>query len=447
MVIYAALVLSILIVVNAISFSHYRLFDLTGEGMFTLSDQTRKVVKSLEENVTIYAFAQPMQNLGIKDFLDQYAYESKKIKYEIIDPNKQPAMAQKFNVTDYGTFVIETASGRRESTKKMSEEEITNTILKAITSGQKKIYILEGHEERDVTNQKPLGWSGAKKALESAMYAVETLNWFKTGEIPGDVDLLIIPGPRNDFQEGEINRLGEYMEKGGSIMFTLDPSVLPNLEGLLGAYGFIFYEDVILDPLSQQMGFDPMVATVSSYEKHPITKDFKTATFYPVARSLELKYSNSKKAKLKPIGRTTSQSWSETDLESIEKGEPVFSESDDMQGPRIVAASAQWEQGPSKEARKIGEKSRKARMIVTGDSDFASNSTMGLLGNRDLFLNMIAWLLEEDFRISIRPKTKGFNPILFTSDQIQFVFWSIVVAMPSVVVVAGVAVIYRRRKG
>jgi len=447
MVIYTALVLSILVVVNAISFSHYKLFDITGERIFTLSDQSRKVAESLKENVTIYAFDKPMRFPKIREFLDRYTYVSKKIRYEIIDPDKKPGMAKKFKVIDYGSFVIQTASGRVESAKKMSEDEITNTIVKATTARQKKIYILTGHDERDIANLKPLGWSGAKKELESAMYKVTTLNWFSLGKIPDDSDLLIIPGPRNDLQEGEINRLSEYMEKGGNVMLTVDPSNLPNLQHLLGEYGFIFYNDIILDPLSQKMGFDPMVATVSSYDNHPITKDFKAATFYPVARSLGLKPSNSKNANVKPIGRTTKQSWSETDLKSIEDSAPVYSESDDMPGPRIVAASAQWDIGPSRQEREIGEKNRHARMIVTGDSDFVSNSTVSLLGNRDMFLNMVAWLLDEDVRISIRPKTRGFNPIFFTSGQLTFIFWSVVVAIPLIVGFAGVIVIFRRRKG
>jgi len=447
MVVYAALVLSILVVVNAISFSHYSLFDLTGEKVYTLSGQSGKVARSLKENVTIYAFDKPMRFEQIKAFLDRYVYASKKIRYEIIDPDKKPAMAKKFKVIDYGSFVVQTASGRVESTKKMSEEEITNTILKATTARQKKIYVLQGHEERDIANLKPLGWSGAKKELESAMYVVEPLNWFSSGKIPDDCDLLIIPGPRNDFQEGEIKRLGDYMDKGGNIMFTLDPSALPNIERLLGEYGFIFYDDIILDPLSQQMGFDPMVATVSSYEDHPITKDFKTATFYPVARSLKLKSQNNKKAELRPIGRTTKLSWSETDLKSIEDNAPVYSKADDIPGPRTISASAKWDVGPSRQERKIGEKNRQGRMIVTGDSDFASNSTVALLGNRDMFLNMVAWLLDEDARISIRPKTRGFNPIFFTSGQLMFIFWSVVVAMPLIAAMAGVIVIIRRRKG
>ncbi|VAX18553.1 hypothetical protein MNBD_NITROSPINAE04-1086, partial [hydrothermal vent metagenome] len=180
---------------------------------------------------------------------------------------------------------------------------------------------------------------------------------------------------------------------------------------------------------------------------HPITKNFKTATFYPVARSLELKRQNSKKAKIKPIGRTAKLSWSETDLKSIEDNAPVYSETDDIPGPRILSASAQWDIGPSKQTRKIGEKNLQGRMIVTGDSDFVSNSTVSLLGNRDMFLNMVAWLLDEDVRISIRPKTIGFNPIFFTSGQLMFVFWSVVVIMPLVAAMAGVVVIIRRRRG
>ena len=41
---------------------------------------------------------------------------------------------------------------------------------------------------------------------------------------------------------------------------------------------------------------------------------------------------------------------------------------------------------------------------MIGDSDFAANGTLGVPGNRDLFMNTIGWLSQQDNLISIRPK-------------------------------------------
>ncbi|MGK7345776.1 MAG: GldG family protein [Candidatus Nitrospinota bacterium M3_3B_026] len=443
-VVFAAVVVGIVVVLNFVSAEHYKKFDMTSAEVYTLSPQSKKALAALEEDMTIYAFVRPENRRAFLDLLDQYAYGSGRVTLEAVDPDKRPGLARRLKVQNYGTIVVETASGRRETTEELSEEAVTNAIINASTADVKKIYVLTGHEERPLDDENPLGWSAAREALEAAAYEVESLDWFSTGGIPEDADLLIIPGPKSDFRKEEIDQLRERLEAGGATFITLDPGRLENIEKLLAGYGFLLHDDMVLDPLSQRLGFDPLVATVTKYESHPVVEGFRAATFFPVARSMDLKSNPSRD--VKAIGRTGVQSWGETDVDSIEQGSPEYREGDDLPGPRVIAASAEWETGPPKEERKIGEKVKKARFVVVGDSDFAANSTLGFSGNKDLFLNIAGWLLEQEERVSIRPKTRGFNPIMFTSGELKLIFWVTVVAVPALVVAAGVAVrIIRRR--
>lgn len=443
-VVFAAVVVGIVVVLNLVSSAHYKRLDMTSAGVYTLSPQSEKALAALGEEMTIYAFVRPENRRAFLDLLEQYAYESGKVTVEAVDPDKKPGLARRLKVRNYGTIVVETASGRRETTEELSEEAVTNAILRAGATDAKKVYVLTGHGERALDDDNPLGWSAAKEALEAAAYEVETLDWFATGGIPEDADLLIIPGPKNDLREEEIERLRERLEAGGAALIMLDPGRLDNIEKFLAGYGFLLHDDMVLDPLSQRIGFDPLVATVTKYEGHPVVEGFRAATFFPVARSMDIKSGPSRE--VKAIGRTGVSSWGETDADSIERGKPEYKEGEDLPGPRILAASAEWETGPPKEERKIGETVKKARLVVTGDSDFASNSTLGFSGNKDLFLNIVGWLLEQEERVSIRPKTKGFNPIMFTSGELKLIFWTAVVAVPALVIAAGVGVrIIRRR--
>ena len=220
MALYIVLTAGALVVINLFSSAHYRRVDMTSAGVFTLSGQTSKTLAGLKENITIYAFMKPEGKQKAEDLLGQYAYESPKVALEVIDPDDKPVMAKKYNISEYGTIVVETAGGRKESTRKLSEQDVTNAIIKATTSRQKKIYILAGHNERDIESDKPRGWKAAKQALESAMYKVASLNWFNTGKIPEDVDLLVISGPQNDFQEVETDRLRKYLDSGGKLLIA-----------------------------------------------------------------------------------------------------------------------------------------------------------------------------------------------------------------------------------
>jgi ABC-type uncharacterized transport system involved in gliding motility auxiliary subunit len=81
-----------------------------------------------------------------------------------------------------------------------------------------------------------------------------------------------------------------------------------------------------------------------------------------------------------------------------------------------------------------------------GTSNLASNQFLGAQGNRDLFLNIVSWLAEEENLISVRPKDTRQNPIILTSSQSQMVFWLPVVVLPGAVMVLGIAVVVRRRR-
>lgn len=443
---FTILTLAVVVAINLISAKNHNRFDLSEEGGFSLSGQTRKVLKSLTEDVTVYAFIREEKTKEARDLLEQYAYESPKFRFEILDPDKKPGLAKKYAVREYNTYIVETAGGHKDVMAKLSEESLTNGILKAVAGSVKKIYFMQGHGERDIEDKEAPGWLTAKQALESAGYSINKVNLYTSGELPKDASLLIIAGPSSDFQPAEALRLKRRLDEGKPIFFFIDPVKLPNLQGLLAEYGFEFFEDLTLDPISQQLGFDPMVSAVAEYHGHPAVADLRGASFFPIARSIELNEQNKKKAEVKPIASTSKSSWSEFDMASIEKGAPTFDDKTDRPGPRILIASSEWEAGAAKQDRKIGEKPVRARLIVAGDSDFAANSTLGMSGNRDLFLNMASWLLEEENRISIRPKPKGFQPILFTGSQLAAIFWVAVILAPLSVISIGVYVWRRRRK-
>lgn len=440
------LTLAVVVAANLISVNSHKRFDMSAQGAFSISPQTRKALQSLTEDVTVYAFIREEATKEARDLLEQYSYESARFRFEILDPDKKPALAKKYSVREYSAYIVETAGGHKEVVTKLTEESLTNAILKAMAGSVKKIYFMEGHGERSVEDKEPPGWLAAKEALESAGYSIAKVNLYTVAEIPKDTDLLIIAGPSSDFQPAEVEKLRKRLDEGKPVFFFIDPVHLPNLLGLLGDYGLEFFKDLILDPISQGVGFDPMVSAVAEYHGHPAVADLKGASFFPIARSIELNQQNKKKAAVKPIASTSKSSWSEFDMSSIEKGASTFDDKTDRPGPRILIASAEWEAGVAKEDRKIGEKPVRARLIIAGDSDFATNTTLGMSANRDLFLNMTSWLLEEENRISIRPKAKGFQPILFTSSQLALVFWVVVALVPLMVVSMGVYVWRRRRK-
>ncbi|VAX20338.1 hypothetical protein MNBD_NITROSPINAE02-973 [hydrothermal vent metagenome] len=446
MAIFILFVVGVVVIINLLSINHHKKFDLTSRAIYSLSGQTKKLLSSLKENITAYAFVRSDRRLRAQDILEQYSYLSDKFRFQVVDPDKQPALAKKYKITDYDIYILETESGRRTSIKNLKENDITNAILKATTTDEKIVYIMEGHKERSIKGDKPRHWTRAVAALEEAAYKVKPLNWFTTGKTPEDADLVIIAGPKKDFQPVELDLLRELADMGTSIFITIDPDYLPNLTGYLREFGFKFNEDIIVDPVSQQLGFEWLLATAATYGKHPIVAELKAATFFWVARSIEFVFDNKRKTNLSPVGSTAPQSWSELELKSIEKGEPKFSKEKDLKGPRMVMVAGEYPFGPKKEELKIGETQKKGRIVVAGDSDFAANSYIDLSANKDIFLNAVGWLLAQENSISIRPKTRGFNPIMFTGLELNVIFFVAVTLVPVLVIISGVIVWIKRKR-
>jgi ABC-type uncharacterized transport system involved in gliding motility auxiliary subunit len=87
----------------------------------------------------------------------------------------------------------------------------------------------------------------------------------------------------------------------------------------------------------------------------------------------------------------------------------------------------------------------KARIVVYGTSNLASNQFLNVQGNRDFFLNTVSWLAEQEDLISIRPKDTRQTPVFLTSQQAQAVFLIPVVVLPGIVLVGGIVTLVRRR--
>ena len=84
-------------------------------------------------------------------------------------------------------------------------------------------------------------------------------------------------------------------------------------------------------------------------------------------------------------------------------------------------------------------------MIAFGDADFASNAFFTIQGNRDLFLNTVAWLAEDPDLITIRPKDPEDQRMFLTGRQQVVVFGVAILVWPLLFVVLGVVVWFLRR--
>ncbi|MFH2012230.1 MAG: Gldg family protein [Pseudomonadota bacterium] len=444
MIVTILIVLGILLLIGAISARHHLRLDLTKTKRHSLSDETIKVLNSVNKEVNAIVFYQ--ENSGteaeLKDLLKLYKYKNPKINYKFIDPDRNPTLAKKYGISDYGTTVFE--SGKNETRVSWGrEEQITNSILKVTREGKKVVYFLNGHGENDITIFAKNGYSGAKKALGGQNYEVKELSLLRTNNIPKDASVLIISGPKKELMENEMALIKGYTEKGGKLLFLIDPFTVPKLAAFLEGYNIKLREDIIIDTMSQLFGGDYVIPIIGQYEPHIITRNFNINTFFPFARSIEVLKETKAGISVEPLANTNKESWGETDRKMLDKeGKAKFDEGKDARGPLTIAAVVTIQTGVEKNGEK-GEKNSK--MVVFGDSDFANNSYLNILGNKDLFLNTVNWLAEEEDLISIRPKETDYNPVILSKTMGKVIFFVPVVIIPALILLSGIVVLSIKR--
>jgi ABC-type uncharacterized transport system involved in gliding motility auxiliary subunit len=456
------LVLAILVLANYFFSRHHYRFDFTQAKVHSLSDQTVKVLKNLKHDVVVKAFFRESNysRAKMENLLKIYAYHSGKIKFEFIDPDKNPGDVKRYGITQDGTTIFE-SNGQENRITGTSEEEITNAIIKVTREKKKVIYFLEGHGEGSIEVTDEYGFSAARDELQKLGYEVKKLTMALSETFPKDCSLLVDPGPKKDLLPNELETISNYLHSGGRVFFMVDPETAPDLVPYLKVYGIELGNDVVVDTVSRLFGGDYFMPMVTNYESHEITANFRYATFFPYARSVEPASEKPEGVTVTSILKTSENSWAERQLD---QKTVTFDKDKDKQGPISLAVVAtitpkeeKKEEASGPEVQKDAEEKKpeekpavpevkpEGRLAVFGDSDFASNRYFNMSGNGNLFLNTVNWLTEEPDLISIQPKTSMPRTIQLTPSQGRMIFFFAVVILPLIILILGVSVWLRRR--
>ncbi|MEW5947318.1 MAG: GldG family protein, partial [bacterium] len=369
---------------------HFR-YDLTASREFSLTSQTVKILKYLDADVKITAFMSEVDPVReqASDLLNEYRYGSGRINHRFVDPEKDPAEAKKFGIRESRVVVFESGSSRKDVLESellsrysfnpyeqrppefKGEEAFTNAIIAVTARVRRKVCFVEGHGEHGVGESGDEGFSAAKDALEKENYRVEALELMKAHEIPADCDVVAVASPRKPLFSQEVKEIARFLNGGGKALVLLDPGRDAGLKNLLKRWNVIVGEDAVVDRGS--MFFFGPFTPIPSYAYHDITEALRTeriATLFPLVRTVSGREENPRKGvETSELLRTSADSWAETDLESPEP--PALDPGADREGPLSIAVAAE---------RKKGKKP--ARLVVVGDSDFASNRVIEQAGNR-----------------------------------------------------------------
>ena len=446
------LLIGILAFVNYLGAQHVKRVDMTTEKIYSLSDQSVNVAQQVKQDLKIKAFYPGGEYAPARDLLDLYKAKNNKVSYEFVDPDKQPQVAQQYQVTQYGDFqnpmtgesyrygtLVLEMGGKTERIEKQSEplreEDITNALMKIVKGEKKTFYFVQGHGEKQIDDNDRNGYSNAKAALEKESYVVKTVNLAEQGKVPDDASVLVMPGPTSEPFPNEMEQIDGFLSKGGSALILLDPPPAASLADFMKKWSIDVGNNFVVDAsgVGRLFGAGPTIPLVTNYSRHKITENFKVMTFFPFVRSVTPAMPPVTGVNAETLLSSNERSWGETNLNS---NEAAFDPKTDLKGPVSLATTA---------TKDLGE-NKKARLVVYGTSAFAANSAFGVQGNGNLFLNTATWLAQDENFISIRPKNPEDRRLTMTEAQGRLVSYVMLLLLPVGVLATGISVWAKRRK-
>ena len=466
-IVSAALVAALLVALYYLGTEHHVRWDLTATREHSLSPQTIKVLRSLPGPIEVVAFpsfsAETSQVQRYRRVLATYQYYSKNFQFRIVDPDRDPAEAQKLKITSYGQIVL-TRGKASYTVDSESEEQLTNGLLHLLETAKKTVYVLQGEGEIPLDDFTRNGMGTVKQALVGKGFDVRPLLLVQTGRVPEDAAAVVVPSPTRDLLPQGRDALAQYYQSGGKLLILVDPQTPAGFRAWLesalrvGAPG-----GVVVDPISRLV--DPRIPVVTQYPFNDITQNFTLATAFPLSTPL-VPQPKPSGVTITPVVRASEASYVKVNLESENL---KFEAGTDVKGPVILAVevvpapgaastppapkaepapktpgTAAAAQG-AKPAQAAKPEAPKGAAVVFGNSGFIRNASIGLVGNRDLFMSAVAWLTQSGNLVSISPRTSPFDAFILGGNQVRYIFFESVVFVPLLLLALGGLVYARRR--
>jgi len=424
--------------------------DMTAENLYTLSGKTTNLLNSMEDRgyyVNVKTFMSDMEGVRFQDLMKEYKHVSGNFDYELIDPQKNSLQVKQNNIRERGASIVELrgeGNVRTERITLQNEQTLSNAISKALNAKEMKAYFTTGHDESALDQVDGKGYSKFKSRLLERNF--EIIDDLDLGDgVPKDATLLVALGPKQPFTPAESDSLANYLAAGGCGLFLLDPGQLTGLENLLASYSINIGQDFVVDlsGLGQLFGgTDVSVPVVVNYGDHPISERINrgTMSFFPLARSIQIASHRLKNPEITKLAMTHERSWGESDLGPImgAGGQVEYDPELDTIGPISIAVAVKAD------VDTVIAKEGSTKLVVFGDSDFASNEYFDQQANGQLIKSSVEWLAEGDDRLEIEDRIPSYNPINLIGNQGDVILWISVFVLPFAVALSGLIMVLKR---
>lgn len=450
------IVIAIILIIN-ITVSEFDLkLDVSNQNLYTLTEETKDFVKAIQDEITIYYFAQTGSEDDIyAEIVEKYDSLSQNIKVEYKDPILYPKFAQQYvsdTVTSNSILVVNNTNGRAKYidnselsvyeydyytyTSYESGIDVEGQVTSALNYVTKEVlpivYQVEGHGETSISDS-------LSAAFGKANVTTNTLNTLSAKSIPKDCSVLFINAPQNDYTQDEVDMIKDYLAAGGDAIILVDYGVegLTNFNSILNYYGVSVADGIVLEDNSNYYMGQYVNNLLPTINTHTITTQINSDNKYvvvPAAKGMVELDSKRSTIEITPLLTTSEDAFSKVDMSDT----TVTKNEGDIDGPFYLGVV-------------IDETYNgvETNLVVYSSAYLIDESIVearSSYGNLDLMLNTISYLTGEEESVSIPVKSMVQEYVTLTAAQANFWSMIVVVLIPVIILMTGGFVCIKRRK-
>lgn len=415
----------------ALSRTYHTSWDWSLNARNSVSPGTQTFLQKLPGPIAITAYASPKGDVAraIRDFFVPYQRVKPDIRLRFVDPNEEPQLARAAGIRMEGELVVDYA-GRSEHLTTLNETSLTHLLMRLARAEERLVMYLDGHGERKLDGQANFDLGEFGSRLTQRGFRVAPLKLALAQEVPANVSVLVIAGPRVDLLPSEVEKLVAFVERGGNLLWFIDPGPLFGLQPLAEKLALVLTPGVVVDPAARNLDAAATVAVGAAYAQHPVIGSLDLITLFPQARGLGVA-ENHGDWRATPLVEVAPQGWVET---GPLDGAVRFDKGRDTPGPVTVAI-----------ALERNREGRTQRVVAVGSGAFLANQFLGNGGNLDLGLNMVNWLAGDENLIAREPRPTVDAEVNLSAGRSTAIAVVFLILLPLALFAAGGFVWWRRR--
>lgn len=449
------IVVALTVIVNLIAGkvpSKYTNIDVTSNKLYTITDQTKKLLENLTEDINIYVInSEDSADTTLNQTLKYYEDSSSHIKVTYIDPLVNPQFvsqyttgsiaqnsivvesAKRYQLISYNDIYetqIDYSTYQQNVTGYDAEGQLTSAIAYCTSEDMPKIYMIAGHNEYTLD-------SGFQTAIEKENIEYETINLMDYEAVPEDAECIIIHAPEKDFSSDDADKVIAYLNQGGKAFITVEyvGTELPNFERILSEFGMTIQMGYAVDTSAGNYYQKP-IFLLPNVEYADETNGLTGAYTYliaPYAQGIDVP-----DEEIEGITYTKLLNGSENSIvkTNVTNASTYDKEEGDIEGPVCIGVKAE---------KTIDSGSSTIYVFASAQmfTDSVDNVVSG--NNKQLFSNIMSTLANHETSVSVPVKSYEMDSLTASASDVVAFGVIAVIMIPLALLAAGLIIWLNRR--